>query len=125
MGNTCGQYCGNNENGDPSELLTVDNKVSGFNAKSKSHSLSIVWKVEYLYGSNGKYKMSQIKESVLTAVYSLSQNKFIHHMHHVVRLQAWFRGANIRRRMANHFGQANLHMEYMSGSKRVMDAVNL
>ena len=27
MGNTCGQYCGT-DGGDPSELLTVDNKVS-------------------------------------------------------------------------------------------------
>ena len=105
MGNSCGGFC-NREDGDPSEILTVENKVS-----PPSHLLlfHIADCLQY-----GKLNLT-VKH----------MERFQRHVHRIVRIQALFRGALLRKRIAMHMQTANLHMEYMSGNKRVNEVITL
>ena len=103
MGNTCGQYCAREE-GEPSELLTVDNKVSKV----------ILFFISPLLTQYGKSNVT-----------SKQMKRYQRHLNKIIRLQAFFRGSIVRKRIATHMRSANLHMQYMSGSKRVDDNISL
>jgi len=90
MGNTCTGCNCNKEGNEPSELLTVDNKVC-----IKLDNKWLVWEGEFEQFRYGKFVLVILINCYL-------QNVFKRNLKSIITIQAWFRGTLTRKRVSEH-----------------------